>query len=39
MKNYHDIIIVEPNGTIKIVYDPNTPERRAARLAKIGMSE
>lgn len=32
----HDAFIVEPSGAVKLAYDPNTPERRAARLAAIG---
>lgn len=33
------LIIDGENGTIKKAYDPNIPERKAARLAKIGKPE
>lgn len=33
------LIIDGENGTIKKAYDPNTPERKADRLAKIGKPE
>ena len=36
IKGTPDALIIEPSGTVKLAYDPNTPERRAARLAAIG---
>lgn len=39
IKGTPDNLIVDHKGTVKLAYDPNTPERRAARLAKIGKPE
>lgn len=36
IKGTPDNIIVDHKGTVKLTYDPNTPERRAARLVAIG---
>lgn len=36
IKGTSDAIIVESYGAVKLSYDPNTPERRAARLTAIG---
>lgn len=39
IKGTPDALIVEHSGMVKLAYDPNTTERRAARLAKIGKPE
>lgn len=36
IKGTPDNLIIDPKGTVKLAYDPNTPERTAARLVAIG---
>lgn len=39
IKGTHDCLIVEPLGSVKLSYDPNTEERRTNRLIAISKNQ